>query len=165
MNDVNEQVFATPVAGGTKTSPILYVSCGNCPFSRRGQPVIVNDERLVEFATSLLRGDSFPCHKTVDYSDEDCWDDSPPTGNLIHCAGAAMLLLNMGRKNTIMQVAGRLGMYDPTKHTAEERNAAFNSIDELRQWHLDHGGDIRQPGDPRVDAEAEAGLDRAMRLP
>lgn len=98
----------------------LKKPCANCPF-RTDIPFYLRAERAVEIAESLRdKGESFPCHKTVDY---DAGEDDD--GNVVadrdrsneqHCAGAAIILLKEDRPNQILQVGSRLGLIDLSRY-------------------------------------------------
>ncbi|MEE9098374.1 hypothetical protein [Pseudarthrobacter phenanthrenivorans] len=56
------------------TSPVtafnLKQPCGACPF-RTDRSLFLDPDRAREIAGHLHAGDSFHCHKTLDYSSED----------------------------------------------------------------------------------------------
>lgn len=85
----------------------LKSPCKDCPFlvSRKFP---LPQERKAEIALSLLNGDNFPCHKTVDYSGEE--PHVPASAE--HCAGAMIALEKINRPNQLMRIAERLGLYD-----------------------------------------------------
>lgn len=66
--------------------------CGNCPF-RTDKPAFgLRRERATEIANALRRGETFVCHKTVDYSERE--DGGPGAGQERSrmCAGARATL-------------------------------------------------------------------------
>ena len=81
--------------------------CDDCPF-RVAPRFHFDEDRACEIAQALRRGESFSCHKTLDYS-ESAGAVTPQTR---HCAGAMLVLEKEGRPNQLMQVAQRLGCYD-----------------------------------------------------
>lgn len=92
-----------------RIKPILATPCANCPF-RTDIPPFLYRSRAREITASLLRGDSFPCHKTVNYDDNGRGRVNKRTKM---CGGAAIMLYQMKRWNTIMQVAHRMGFFHP----------------------------------------------------
>jgi hypothetical protein len=66
--------------------------CDNCPF-RSDVPAYIHPERGEEIWKALRNDGAFPCHKTVDYGDE---DDDGFEGRVTHasqfCAGALILM-------------------------------------------------------------------------
>lgn len=104
--------------------------CASCPF-RYDVPGFLTSARAEEIAESILRGESFPCHKTVNYSSED--DDEAfhgvVTSESQHCAGAMILLEHEGKPGQMMRIAERLGIYD---HRCMDMDApVFISADEF----------------------------------
>jgi len=101
--------------------------CVNCPF-RRGQG------SLFQLALARLReifsAVAFQCHKTVDYSD----DEGAQSGNRPQqCAGLMAVLHRSGKPNQIMQVAERLGAFDPA--AVDPDGDAYGSIREATAAH------------------------------
>lgn len=97
----------------------LKKPCKNCPFRREGA-VELRPGRLEGIIGDLLADDmsTFHCHKTVDYSKSEQWDEDgryTPTGGEAMCAGAAALLWRRGRPS----VAMRLGMLTGTLNVAD----------------------------------------------
>jgi hypothetical protein len=118
------------------TSPVtafnLKQPCGACPF-RTDQHAFLDPERAREIADHLLAGDSFHCHKTLDYSSED--GSGETTSKSMHCAGAMIVLEHEERPNQIMRIAERLGFYDHTKLNMD--SPVPHSMDE---WVARHEG-------------------------
>lgn len=88
--------------------------CGNCPF-RLDVPGYIRPERGQEIRAALLQGGTFPCHKTVDYSDEDEGDGPRPMGRDERwCAGALITMEHTGgcERNQMVRIASRLGILD-----------------------------------------------------
>ncbi len=77
----------------------------------------------------LAVGASFPCHKTVDYGNEDDEGNALPTGDESYCAGAIAFALNMKMENQILRIARRLGMWKPKDILG--RNEVFGTISEM----------------------------------
>ncbi len=92
----------------TRKSP-----CSNCPF-RSDRPFHLRPGRVREIEHSLDRGE-FPCHKTVDYDQDE--DTTTTTGNEqeVHCAGALILLEKLERPSQMMRICERIGLYDRRK--------------------------------------------------
>ena len=85
--------------------------CDDCPF-RVAPRFRFSEGRAREIATALRQGASFSCHKSLDYSADDKGKATPRTK---HCAGAMLVLENEGCPNQLMQIAERLGYYDPER--------------------------------------------------
>lgn len=107
----------------------LHSPCGNCPFLKEdGCRLYV--ERITEIAEPFTRegeDHSFICHKTKDKRKV----------NQRHCAGALIFAEKQGHQTQWMQIANRLGMYDPEKLKGHERVAG--SLQELIQLSLNFG--------------------------
>lgn len=90
----------------------LKTPCKDCPF-RSDISFALRPERAREITASLLRGESFPCHKTTKFDD----DGEPVLNNKKeqHCAGALIFLERQERPNQMMRIAERLGGYDMRK--------------------------------------------------
>lgn len=100
--------------------------CSNCPFRRgKGELFQLHPERLKE----IVEAPAFQCHRTVDYS-----GDIPDQGERPQqCAGLMAVLHREGRPNQIMQVAERLGGFDPAK--LDPDNECYASIAEAMTAH------------------------------
>lgn len=102
--------------------------CDSCPFKRgMGSLFRLKPDRLDE----IFAAPAFQCHKTVDYDqfeDSDKRQGKRPQ----QCAGLMGLLFQEGRENQIMQVAERLGAFDPRQLKLEE---CYSSIEEARGAH------------------------------
>lgn len=91
----------------------LKKPCADCPF--RTDKNYLSKDRARDIADALCgntdTGDtqSFQCHKTLDYTNE----DPQHTGKTSFCAGAMILLQKTGAANTQMQIGERLGLFDP----------------------------------------------------
>ena len=91
--------------------------CDNCPFRNDRHPFGLRADRVRE----ILGGGqgrahwpavSFTCHKTVAYgAGDEGGDVIPPTAQ--QCAGVMIILARENRFNDAMQIAHRLGMFDP----------------------------------------------------
>lgn len=100
--------------------------CARCPF-RKGTKMLLRSERVEEI--EACAGD-FPCHETVDYTDNDKGDETLDTQ---HCAGALIYAEKQERSTQMMRIMERLGMYDRTKLGDEDL-----VWDDLDEW-LDAG--------------------------
>lgn len=67
----------------------MNTPCSLCPF-RTDVPAYIREARGEEIWESLGRGAMFPCHKTVDYSDDE--GDGRVTSTSQFCAGALILM-------------------------------------------------------------------------
>lgn len=104
------------------------VPCKTCPFRKTpGGLRGLGTARSEEIAESLLRGESFTCHSDLD----------KPAKSRNQCVGSMLILDKLQQPNQIMQVAGRLGMFNV--ETLRGRDDVFDNFDD---W---------------VSAQAEAG--------
>lgn len=92
----------------TMTNP-----CDKCPFRNDIRPFL-QAGRVRQIEASLERG-TFPCHQTIDYSNDS--EDGEPLvpANAQHCAGALILLEKLERPSQMMRICERLGLYDRRK--------------------------------------------------
>lgn len=115
----------------------LKQPCVNCPFRKgQGQLYRLGEKRLLEIANAV----SFQCHKTVEFyaeeegpfinvDGEDFDEQWRPIKNMDHaqqCAGLMAILHHEGRPNQIMQVAQRLGQFDPEQ--LDPKNEAYETL-------------------------------------
>ena len=115
--------------------------CSNCPFTRDNAHRFNLPAARVE---EILNGPAFQCHKTVNYGA--CEDPPRRHGSKPQqCAGLMALLHAAGRPNQIMQVAQRLGHFDP--ETIDTRRT-FSTLDEYR---LANAGRTREKQDHGQD--------------
>ena len=96
----------------------LTSPCGNCPFRNDRGPFGLHPQRIRGIlgggkGKSWWPATSFPCHKTVDYDDEDGKGIVGP--NAQQCAGVMIILHREKRPNDAMQLGERLGLWDPSK--------------------------------------------------
>jgi hypothetical protein len=87
--------------------------------------------RKREIATALRRGGMFPCHKSVDYSND---DGGRTTRDSVWCAGALLTMENDpagagAAENQLVRISQRLGMLDLEALQGKDR--VFGS---LREW-------------------------------
>lgn len=87
--------------------------CEHCPFRTDCLPGWLGESRAEEIAESVFeRGESFPCHKTTEFSDE---GEHLPRPDEQACAGALILSEKLERPGQMMRIAEQLGMYDRAK--------------------------------------------------
>jgi hypothetical protein len=113
--------------------------CKNCPFRSDIEPFITPG-RAVEIAESIVRGDSFfPCHKTIDYSTEECDENGTPLPYKLQqennfCAGALILYEKCGSgANRNMRIGQLFGLYDPKK--LDMTSPVYESIEAMVDSH------------------------------
>lgn len=92
--------------------------CGNCPF-RSDKPFHMRPDRVRE----ILGGEhgrawwptpSFPCHKTIEYGEDENGDEKITiSATAQQCAGVMAILHRENRPNDTMQIAERLGLWNP----------------------------------------------------
>lgn len=92
------------------TSYDMTSPCPKCPFRSDITPFLRPD-RVEEIAESLVRAE-FPCHQTLDYSNDSEGARTPKTA---HCAGALILLEKLEQPSQMMRICERLGIYDRSK--------------------------------------------------
>ncbi len=81
----------------------LNKPCADCPFRTDIKPYL-RAGRAQEITNAVLRENkTFQCHKTLDKK----------MGS--HCAGALVLVEKTKKPNAMIQIAERLGIYDPSK--------------------------------------------------
>lgn len=107
--------------------------CQNCPFSKK-QPGFLGKARATEIAEGLNHGESFSCHKTLDYKDG---NGRAISGVTVMCAGAALLLENIDKPNQLMQLAQRLGimMAKVFYQSPEGKEEAFENFQDFIDHH------------------------------
>lgn len=107
----------------------LTKPCDNCPFRIEGG-IRLHPERAREIANCFVQepGATFPCHKTVDYSEADEDGEAPMTRDNQMCAGGLILSEHFGRPNNMLRMAMRLGLYDPDKLDRASFSHVFNSV-------------------------------------
>lgn len=83
--------------------------CADCPFRKdTGHLFGLREERIRE----IVEAAAFQCHKTLGVDDE---GEHTPGTHPQQCAGLMALLHRENRPNQIMQVATRLGAFDPAQ--------------------------------------------------
>lgn len=85
--------------------------CEHCPFRNDLPEGYLGPERIQEIASSLFRGESFPCHQTTESAeDEDGFSDRVASSDSQQCAGAEIFLLKQGMSTQLGRIAARLGL-------------------------------------------------------
>lgn len=95
--------------------------CGDCPFRNDGHfglsadrvRGILGDPR--KGARRWWPAESFPCHKTIIYNNDEGAQTTTIPDTAQQCAGVMAILHRENRPNTAMQLAERLGLWDPAK--------------------------------------------------
>ena len=106
--------------------------CKDCPFRTDVHPYL-REGRVREISKGILRGDSFWCHRTTEYSDET--DDMAGTVNSKECAGEAIYTAHQGVSAQWRQIAERLW---PDNVTPLDMDAPVaRDLDELLGIHAD----------------------------
>lgn len=119
--------------------------CRSCPFLKPApehegadeSPVRLSRARRREIAAALRRGGSFPCHKTVQYGDDD--GDGRTTAKSIFCGGALATMDNDGMDkqgsgcmaNQSVRIWARLNLKHCDVDNIEGREDCYPS---LRKW-------------------------------
>lgn len=101
----------------------LKKPCANCPFLKdRSKAIDLKPGRVTGIISSLVAGHAtgFSCHKTTRKGEEVEDDDGEvhyvPSGSELECAGAMAVLEKIGHRTQLMQVMGRIGVYDPEQY-------------------------------------------------
>lgn len=106
----------------------LRQPCNECPF-RTDIEFHLSSRKAEEIAASLFSDQSFACHKTTIFTEDDQGFSTVEHGPKTQaCAGATIMLEHMERPNQLMRICERIGYYDRTKmdmesascHTATE---------------------------------------------
>lgn len=102
----------------------LNKPCANCPFLKTGG-IELQEGRVEGIIQELVDGvtTGFSCHKSV-YSKvggewvegEDGEEVYKQSGKELQCAGAMAVLEKIGHRTVLMQVMGRMGIYDADKY-------------------------------------------------
>ncbi len=112
----------------------MSTPCPECPFRSDREPFL-RAARAREIAFSVLRGESFPCHKTTDVDEDD-------EGNEIRrnrareqqCAGAEIFCAKQGGSSQLSRIAERLGL--PVADL-DLRAPVFDSAEEFEEAQSD----------------------------
>lgn len=134
----------------------MRTPCESCPF-RTDVAAFLRAERVREIAASVLRGSSFPCHKTTSFEEDDEGDTFVVPGpGEVQCAGAEIFLAHQGQSTQMARIAERLGQRVATLDMAAP---VFRSAGEMERAQDDY----EEPeGDPcsvvNMGCEAPAGI-------
>lgn len=105
----------------------LKKPCRDCPFKNDRSFIGLSADRKQEIVDSIVKDIApFTCHKTILHDDD---GEGYATDNTEHCAGAAILLEKNARPGAYLQVAARLGVYDPDK--LDMGSPVFDTFDEF----------------------------------
>ena len=121
--------LATQIISRYDQSSLIYSSdnmkfslvrpCKECPFKK--DKSYLHPERALEIAELAVCGDkTFICHKTIGGSEQ-------------HCAGALLMSEKHGRRNSMHQIAYRLGLYQPESLDAEAE--IYETPEQMMQGH------------------------------
>lgn len=106
--------------------------CEQCPFRNDLPRGYLRLARVREIVASLMREESFPCHKTtVDMEDEDGFCDRAVSKDSQACAGAEIFLLKQGLSTQMGRIAERLGV----AARLDEDAPVCGSLDEMLAVH------------------------------
>lgn len=104
----------------------LRKPCAHCPFVQANE-FPLSTERRTQIAESLRRGETFHCHATIDYGDEDA-----DTSRSSRCFGAASVLHKGGdAAMQLEQIAYRLGLVGPADTTMLESCGTYADLDDF----------------------------------
>lgn len=112
----------------------LKKPCDMCPFRTDCLRSWLGERRSREIAESIAdHQQSFPCHKTIDYSEDDEGNEYRGLENSHHCAGSLILLEKIERPGQMMRIGERLGFYD--RHALKMDAPVFDSIEDFIEHH------------------------------
>ncbi len=129
--------------------------CKQCPFRSNIKGYLRRD-RVVEIAQSVIRGESFPCHKTTEEIEDDYGEsDMQETENSVQCAGAEIFAAKHNASSQMGRIVERLGMKVAKLNT---RAKVCGSLAEMVKVHCgEEEGETCHVCGP--DCEAPAGYD------
>jgi hypothetical protein len=109
--------------------------CKECPFRRRGRHAVrLTANRVRDVAGNMLDRDgaSFSCHKAAHGEKGDDADGYCPSQRDIHCVGALIFAVRNKNQTFAMQIAERLGLFDPDQfRSTKQRRLVFATIEEM----------------------------------
>jgi hypothetical protein len=110
------------------------IPCDECPFRRRGAKVVrLSRVRILDIAGNMIdpEGGTFTCHKAI-HGEENDYGKYKPSRNDVHCAGALIFAERHQTQTIKMQIAERLGLYDPSQFcSVKQRRMIFKSVAEM----------------------------------
>ena len=112
---------------------VLLLPCAECPFRRGRRGVRLIKSRVFEVAGNMLDpdGDSFSCHNAC-HGEKDDDDVYHPSIDDIHCVGALIFAERNRNQTRAMQLAARLGLYDPARFRGrKQRRLVFATMTEM----------------------------------
>jgi hypothetical protein len=109
-------------------SGCMQKPCSSCPWVRTKGGIRLTRGRVRELVANALSpsGGGFPCHKTVDYSDD---SDGRTTEKSKECAGQLIFQDKQGRFNQSARILGRIYRIDFSK--LDGRDDVFDSEAEM----------------------------------
>jgi hypothetical protein len=110
-----------------QTSP-----CADCPFRRGKHAIRLHPGRVEEIAGNMLdvNGGTFSCHKET--HGRTTARGYRASVNDVHCAGALIFAERNDNQTRSMQIAKRLGLYDPSQfRSVHQRRLIFATIEEM----------------------------------
>lgn len=110
----------------------LHRPCSDCPF-RSDIDFYLSPARVLDILTGVLQEqETFTCHHTI--SGQRRRQGYTPGANDQHCAGILLLIHHEGFAHSMLQIAERLGWYDPAQ--LDRTAPAFATVESL----LEHFG-------------------------
>ncbi|WP_456363640.1 hypothetical protein [Priestia aryabhattai] len=109
--------------------------CNNCPFLKNS-PMFLDEDRLPEIVEHLDNNGLFHCHKTINYKkqiDTETNEMIKESKQNQFCAGAITYLEKQNRPNAPLQVAQRVGWYDPEDYL-KNKDKVIDSLEERSIW-------------------------------
>lgn len=97
----------------------LKKPCANCPFLKDASKAIrLHPDRVPGILEGLLTGEhtGFACHKTLAGEYDEEGEKYTPGRDEQQCAGALAVLEKLNRPTSLMQVMGRMGLYESEKY-------------------------------------------------
>ena len=111
----------------------LKRACNNCPF-RKEVNMHLTPSRAEEIASVVLHEDkTFTCHKNLGGSKD----------KEQHCVGALLSIEKSGKSNSMVQIAERLGLYQPSSIIRDAD--VFSSVAEMREHYFEPSLGMQKP--------------------
>ena len=114
--------------------------CPECPFTTGPRAVRgLHPARVRELAEGARswQGQTFACHKTVDYSRTDEDGHTPGGPREQHCAGALIFSIAGGYSTQMMRIAERLRLFNPDALLEDPAvvRSVYGSVEEMIRGH------------------------------
>ncbi len=121
----------------------LIRPCNNCHFRRSEERVNLRASRAEEIAACVIRtNQTFACHKTTEWQD-DGEGERVELSKSQHCSGALIFAEKHAddpmTSNHMLQIAQRLGLYNPQRLDPAAFAEVFDSIEEMTETHRKAG--------------------------